>query len=325
MATAPLPQSAQENKANAWKVWASQARQKEKVVCMSIQVYIDGTYYPKEEARVSVFDHGFLYGDGVFEGIRAYNGRVWKLTEHLDRLYDSARSIWLEIPISWQEMERVVVETCARNNLHDAYIRLVVSRGYGDLGLDPRKCPKPTIVCIADRIDLYPESVYTVGMKVVSVATRRHPPNSLTQQIKSLNYLNGIMAKISAVTLGYPEVLMLGPEGYVVEGTGDNVFVIKGNTMWTPPTWLGILPGITREVAMEIAAEQGLTVKEEPFTLHDVYTADECFLTGTAAEVVPVVEADARAIGGGAPGPVTGRIMRRFRERASSEGTPIYG
>lgn len=291
---------------------------------MSIQVYIDGTYYPKAEAKVSVFDHGFLYGDGVFEGIRAYNGRVWKLTEHLDRLYASAKSIWMEIPISWQEMEAVVLETLRRNNLRDAYIRLVVSRGYGDLGLDPRKCPRPTIVCIADSISLYPEEVYTVGMKVISVATRRNPADTLSPQIKTLNYLTGIMAKISAVTLGYPEVIMLNANGYVTEGTGDNIFIIKGGKIITPATYLGILPGITRNAVIEMARELGYPVEEGTFTLHDVYTADECFLTGTAAEVIPVISADARSIGNGQPGVITGNLIRRFRELTVTSGTPIY-
>jgi branched-chain amino acid aminotransferase len=291
---------------------------------MSIQIYIDGQFYPKEEAKISVFDHGYLYGDGVFEGIRAYNGRVWKLTEHLDRLYASAKSIWLEIPIPWKEMEEVVLETCRRSGIHDGYIRLVVSRGYGDLGLDPRKCPRPTIVCIADKINLYPEEVYQVGMRVVSVATRRNPVDTLSPQIKSLNYLTGIMAKISAVTLGYPEVIMLNKEGYVTEGTGDNIFIIRGGRILTPPAYLGILPGITRDAVIEIARELGIPVEEAVFTLHDVYTADECFLTGTAAEVVPVVEADARKIGSGKPGAMTQRLTKRFRERTVAEGTPIW-
>lgn len=290
---------------------------------MGIQVYVDGQFYAREDAKISVFDHGFLYGDGVFEGIRAYNGRVWKLTEHLDRLYASAKSIWMEIPISWKEMEEVVLETCRRSDIREGYIRLVVSRGYGDLGLDPRKCPRPTIVCIADKIALYPEEVYQVGMKVISVATRRNAVDTLSPQIKTLNYLTGIMAKISAVTLGYPEVIMLNKEGYVTEGTGDNIFLVKNGRILTPPTYLGILPGITRDVAMEIGREFGYPVEEAVFTLHDVYTADECFLTGTGAEMVPVVEADSRVIGTGQPGPITTRLIQRFRERTQNEGTPL--
>lgn len=291
---------------------------------MSLQVYIDGQFYPKEEAKISVFDHGFLYGDGTFEGIRAYNGRVWKLTEHLDRLYDSAKSLWMEIPISWSEMEQVVLETCRRNNLKDAYIRLVVSRGFGDLGLDPRKCPTPTVVCIADKISLYPEEVYTQGMKVVSVGTRRNPVDTLSPQIKSLNYLTGILAKISAVNLGYPEVIMLNKEGYVCEGTGDNIFIVKKGKLLTPPAYLGILPGITRDAVMEMAESLGYQTEEAVFTLHDVYTADECFLTGTAAEVVPVTEADSRSIGNGKPGEVTTQLISRFRQLTQTQGTAIY-
>ncbi|MFZ5823177.1 MAG: branched-chain-amino-acid transaminase [Bacillota bacterium] len=291
---------------------------------MSIQIYIDGKWYPKEEAKVSVFDHGFLYGDGVFEGIRAYNGRVWKLTEHLDRLYDSAKAIWMEIPIPWAEMEQVVLETLRRNNLRDAYIRLVVSRGVGDLGLDPRKCPRPSIICIADTITLFPAEVYTQGMKVVSVSTRRNPADALAPQVKSLNYLNGIMAKISAVTLGFPEVIMLNKEGYVCEGTGDNLFIVKKGKIITPSVHLGILPGITRNAVMEMAREMGYEVEEGTFTLFDLYTADECFLTGTAAEVVPVIEADKRAIGDGTPGAITWRLIERFRTLTQSVGTEIY-
>jgi branched-chain amino acid aminotransferase len=291
---------------------------------LSIQVYIDGKFYPKEAAKISVFDHGFLYGDGVFEGIRAYSGRVFKLTEHLDRLYASARSIMLEIPISWKEMEEVVLETCRRSGLQDAYIRLVVSRGYGDLGLDPRKCPKATVVCIADTISLYPPAVYTEGMKVISVGTRRNPVDTLSPQIKSLNYLTGIMAKISAITLGYPEVIMLNAQGYVCEGTGDNIFIVKKGKVITPATYLGILPGITRDSVIEMAKGLGYPVEEGVFTLHDVYTADECFLTGTAAEVIPVVMADSRQIGTGKPGEFTGQLIKKFREVTPVQGTPIY-
>lgn len=290
---------------------------------MSIQVYVDGRWYARDEAKVSVFDHGFLYGDGIFEGIRAYGGRVFRLTEHLDRLYDSAKAIWLEIPLSWKEMEEVVLETMRRSDLRDAYIRLVVSRGKGDLGLDPRKCPRPTVVCIADSISLYPEEVYTQGMRVISVCTRRNPPDTVSPQVKSLNYLGSISAKISAVTLGYPEVVMLNKEGYVCEGTGDNIFIVKKGRLITPALHLGILPGITRAAVMEYARELGYQVEEGTFTLYDLYTADECFLTGTAAEIVPVVECDGRKIGSGEPGPVTWRLIGAFRERTQVEGTPI--
>ncbi|HYF92647.1 MAG TPA: branched-chain-amino-acid transaminase [Symbiobacteriaceae bacterium] len=291
---------------------------------MSIQVYIDGKFYPKEEAKISVFDHGFLYGDGVFEGIRAYDGVVYRLSEHLDRLYACAKSLWLDIPLSWKEMEEVVLESCRVNNLKDAYIRLVVSRGFGDLGLDPRKCPKPSVVCIADSITLYPPEVYTVGMKVISVSTRRNPVDTLSPQIKSLNYLTGIMAKISAITLGYPEVIMLNSQGYVCEGTGDNIFIVKKGKVITPPAYLGILPGITRESVMKMARDLGYPMEEGVFTLHDLYTADECFLTGTAAEVIPVIQADGRTIGDGKPGPITGNLISQFRARTLVDGTPIY-
>lgn len=290
---------------------------------MSIQIYVDGKWYPKEEAKISVFDHGFLYGDGVFEGIRAYNGRVFRLSEHLDRLYASAKAIWLQIPLSWKEMEEVVLETCRRSNLKDAYIRLVVSRGAGDLGLDPRKCPKPTVVCIADSITLFPAEVYEKGMKVISVSTRRNPPDTLAPQVKTLNYLTGIMAKISAITLGHNEVVMLNKEGYVCEGTGDNIFIVKNGKIITPAVHLGILPGITRNAVIEMAREMGYTVEEGVFTLIDLYNADECFLTGTAAEVVPVVECDARVIGSGKPGPITWKLIERFRTLAQEQGTPI--
>jgi len=291
---------------------------------MSIQVYVNGKFYPKEEAKISVFDHGFLYGDGVFEGIRAYNGRVFRLEEHIERLYDSARTIWLQIPISQEEMARVVVESCRINNLRDAYIRLVVSRGPGDLGLDPRKCPAPTIVCIADGITLYPAEVFEKGMKVSSVATRRTTVDSVSAQVKSLNYLNSIMAKISGIVSGHPEVILLNKEGYVCEGSGDNIFIVKKNKLVTPPTYLGILNGVTRQAVMQLAAKAGYEVVEGVFTLHDMYNADECFLTGTAAEVVPVTEVDGRAIGTGKPGPVTQQLMQLYKELTQSEGTPIF-
>lgn len=288
-----------------------------------MQVYVDGGWFDKEAAKISVFDHGFLYGDGVFEGIRAYSGRVWQLGPHVDRLYSSAKVIQLEIPLPPEEMEQVVLETCRRSGVHDGYIRLVVSRGIGDLGLDPRKCPRPSVVCIAASISLYPDEVYESGMKVVSVSTRRTPHQALSPAIKSLNYLNGIMAKLQAVHLGYPEVVMLNTEGYVTEGTGDNIFMVKGGCVITPPRHVGILPGITRQVCLEIGRELGYPVEETLFGLHDLYTADECFLTGTAAEAVPVVEVDGRRLGDGRPGPVTRSIIRRFRERAATEGTLI--
>lgn len=290
---------------------------------MSIQIYIDGQFYGRDEAKVSVFDHGFLYGDGIFEGIRAYNGRVWKLDEHLKRLYDSAKAIMLEIPVPLKEMESIVLETLRRSNLNDAYIRLVISRGKGDLGLDPRKCAKPSIICIADKITLYPAEVYTEGMKVISVSTRRNAVDTLSPQVKTLNYMTGIMAKITANLHGYPEVIMLNKEGYVCEGTGDNIFIVKNGKIITPPAYLGILPGITRNAVIEMAKALGLEVEEGVFTLIDVYGADECFLTGTAAEVIPVVMADGRAIGDGKPGDTTWKLINRFRELTVTTGTPI--
>lgn len=286
-------------------------------------VYVDGRFYPKDEARVSVFDHGFLYGDGVFEGIRAYGGRVFRLREHLRRLYDSAKAIMLEIPLDAAQLEGVVLEACRRNGIRDGYVRLVVSRGKGDLGLDPRKCPRPTIVCIADTIALYPPELYDQGMRVMTVATRRNGVESLNPRIKSLNYLNNILAKVEANQAGYAEVLMLNEQGLVVECTGDNIFIVRGRRLLTPPAWVGILEGITRGAVMEVAAAAGLEVREEVFTRLDVWTADECFLTGTAAEAIPVVECDGRAIGTGRPGPVTADLIRRFRALCGSEGVEI--
>lgn len=290
---------------------------------MSRVVYVDGAFYPKDEAKVSVFDHGFLYGDGVFEGIRAYAGRVFRLREHLVRLYDSAKAIMLEIPVAIDEMQEIVLESCRRNDLQDAYIRLVVSRGRGDLGLDPRKCARATVVCIADSIALYPQELYTTGMKVMTVATRRSGVETLNPRIKSLNYLNNILAKVEANNAGYAEVLMLNDQGLVVECTGDNIFLVKGRRLLTPPSWVGILEGITRAAIMQEAREAGLDVREEVFTRMDVWTADECFLTGTAAEAIPVVECDGRRIGTGRPGPVTADLIGRFRALCRREGVPI--
>jgi len=291
---------------------------------MSTEVYIDGQFYPKDKARISVFDHGFLYGDGVFEGIRAYSGRVFKLDEHLVRLYESAKSLMLAIPLSFDEMRQAVLETVRRNGLRDAYIRLVVSRGPGDLGLDPRKCPRPCVVIIADTINLYPAALYEKGLRVVTVATRRNHNEALSPRIKSLNYLNSILAKIEANHLGYPEVLLLNAEGYITEGTGDNVFIYRRGTLITPPNTAGILEGITRAVILELARDMGIPTAETHFTRHDLYTADECFLTGTAAEAIPVVEADGRVIGTGRPGAVTGRLIEAFRAKARSEGAEVY-
>ncbi|MDA8066221.1 MAG: branched-chain-amino-acid transaminase [Thermaerobacter sp.] len=291
---------------------------------MSLEIYLDGEFVPEEQARVSVYDHGFLYGDGVFEGIRAYNGRVFRLAQHIDRLYESAKSILLEIPVLKEDLAEAVVEACRRNAIRDGYIRVVVSRGKGDLGLDPRKCPRATVVVIADVISIFPEEVYREGMSVITVATRRSRTDALNPQIKTLNYLNSIMAKLEANLAGKPEVLLLNAEGLVVEGTGDNVFIVRRGHLVTPPTWLGILEGITRRTVLELAKARGIAAVEAPFTAHDVYNAQECFLTGTAAEVVPVVEVDGRRVGEGQPGTVTRQLIDAYRELVNHEGTEIF-
>ncbi|HEX30690.1 TPA: branched-chain-amino-acid transaminase [Candidatus Poribacteria bacterium] len=287
-------------------------------------VYLNGEFVPREEAKISVFDHGLLYGDGVFEGIRSYSGRVFKLDEHLKRLYDSAKAIMLRIPLEMEEMREVVLETLRRNNLSDAYIRLVVTRGEGDLGLDPDKCPKPTVFCIADKIVLYPEKYYREGLRIVTVPTRRNYVEAINPRIKSLNYLNNILAKIEGKLANAPEAIMLNSEGYVVECTGDNVFIVKRGVLKTPPVYIGALEGVTRNCVMDLAREMGIEVREELFTRYELYTSDECFLTGTAAEVIPVVEVDKRPIGDGKPGPVTLKLIDAFRRYAQTHGTPIY-
>jgi branched-chain amino acid aminotransferase len=287
-------------------------------------VYVDGEYFPKSEAKISVFDHGYLYGDGVFEGIRAYSGRIFRLEQHIERLYDSARALALEPPVSPDELMRLTAETVRVNELTDAYIRLVVSRGKGDLGLDPRKCPVPTIVIIADSIQLYPEHYYAQGLEVITVATRRNHTTALSPKVKSLNYLNNIMAKIELNRAGMPEGLMLNAEGYVAEATGDNVFLVKRGKLYTPPEYAGLLVGITREAVMELAAQRGYEVQERLFTLYDVYCAEEAFLTGTAAEVIPVVKIDGRPIGEGQVGSITKELIQAFRQLVVSEGYPVY-
>ncbi len=286
-------------------------------------IYVNGQYYSEEEAKVSVLDHGYLYGDGVFEGIRMYSGCIFKLKEHIDRLYDSARAIMLRIPMEKSEMESAIVETVRKNGLSDGYIRVVVSRGVGDLGLDPRKCPNPTVVIIADKIKLYPEELYQNGLSIITVPTRRNIPEALNPQIKSLNYLNNILAKIEAIHRGYEEALMLNQEGYVAECTGDNIFMLKGRALITPPTSVGVLKGITARTVMEIAMDMGLEVREERFTRYDLYTADEVFLTGTAAEIIPVVRIDDRPIRDGRPGPTTWEIIRRFRKITTEDGIKV--
>lgn len=287
-------------------------------------IYIDGKFYTQANAKVSVFDHGLLYGDGIFEGIRFYNGRVFRLEEHLDRLWDSARSICLEIPMSKREMTEALLETIRQNDLRDGYIRQVVTRGVGNLGLNPAHCERPSVIIIAATVALYPESAYKNGLTVVTCATRRTNPASLNPAVKSLNYLNNVMARIEANLAGADEALMLNDAGNVAECTADNVFVIKRGQIFTPPITAGALRGITRSVAFEIAAELGLKVTETDITRHDVFIADECFLTGTAAEVIPVIKVDGRPIGTGKPGPISARMIARFRELTRESGTEIY-
>ncbi len=291
---------------------------------MGLIIYIDGNFVGEEEAKVSVFDHGLLYGDGVFEGIRAYHGRVFRLQDHIDRLYDSARSLNLDPGLTKEEMSEVVLETCRRNNLREAYIRLVVTRGKGDLGLDPRKCTRATVFCIAAAIELYPAELYEKGLDLVTLGTRRNAPDALDPRIKSLNYLNNVMAKMEATRAGAPEGLFLNKEGYVAEATGDNIFLIKDGNLITPPSHVGLLEGVTRNVVMGLAVGADIPVYEKVFTRHDVYTADECFLTGTAAELIPVVKVDARPIGTGRPGPISKHLITMFRELTKTDGPRIF-
>ena len=291
---------------------------------MELQIYIDGTFYPDADATVSVFDHGLLYGDGIFEGIRFYNGRVFKFDEHLDRLWDSARAIALTIPVTKKEMEQATLETIRRNGLRDGYIRLLVTRGKGNLGLSPDRCPKASVIIIAATIQLYPPEAYERGMTVVTCATRRASPAALSPAVKSLNYLNNIMAKVEANLAKADEGLMLNEQGYVAECTGDNVFIVKRGELFTPPIYAGSLCGITWQAVLDIAGESGLKVHIQELTRYDIYTADEFFLTGTAAEVIAAVKLDNRVIGEGKPGAITNRIIARFRELTQSTGTPIY-
>jgi branched-chain amino acid aminotransferase len=289
-----------------------------------VKVYLNGQLVDKEKAVISVFDHGLLYGDGVFEGIRAYNGRVFKLREHLDRLFNSARAIMLQIPMGKKALEDAVLATLRANRLKDAYIRLVVTRGEGDLGLDPRKCVKPSLFINTDKIALYPQELYDKGLSVITSSVRRNIAEALNPCIKSLNYLNNVLAKAEASRHDAPEAIMLNREGYVAECTGDNIFVLKENTLITPPTSAGALEGITRNIVMDIAKNKlKLLVKEELFTPYHVYVGDEVFLTGTAAEVIPVTEVDGRMIGDGGPGKITLRLIKEFRELTRLTGVPI--
>jgi branched-chain amino acid aminotransferase len=279
---------------------------------MTPRIYINGKLYDKADAKISVYDHGLLYGDGVFEGIRLYNGKVFRLAEHLHRLYDGARSIKLEIPLSREQMEEALKSTVKANEKRDGYIRLVVTRGAGYLGLDPRKASNPQVIIIVDDIALYPPELYENGLEIITVSTIRNHPNALNPRIKSLNYLNNILAQIEAVQSGCFEALMLNHKGEVAECTGDNIFLAKHGVLRTPPADAGILEGITRGAVIELARRANLTVQEVALTRYDVYTADECFLTGTAAEVVPVVKCDGRMIGNGKPGPLTKQLREQF-------------
>ncbi len=289
-------------------------------------VYIDGEYYPKSQAKISVYDHGLLYGDGVFEGIRAYNGVVFKLKEHIDRLYRSAHAIMLQIPVTKEEMIKIVLETLRKNQLKDAYIRLVVTRGVGDLGLDPRKCQKPTIIVITDTIALHKGEAKEKGVTAMLSWVKRDPVDATTHEIKSLNYLNSILAKIEANINGVDEAICLDKNGYICEGVAENVFIVKNGRIYTPPSYTGALPGITAAAVTELAKQLGYEVIEKNLTPYELFTADEVFFTGTAAEIVPVREINKRQIGSGKPGPITRRLMEEFSKLVQDpkHGMPIY-
>lgn len=288
-----------------------------------MKIYLNGKIVPEQEAVVSVFDHGLLYGDGVFEGIRAYHGKVFRLVEHVDRLYRSAAAIALTIPMTREDMCAAVVATCKANGITDGYVRLIVTRGVGSLGLNPYLCKEPQVIIIAGAIQLYPKELYETGMNVVTVGTVRNHVEAINPRIKSLNYLNNVLAKIEAINAGVLECIMLNPQGFVAEASGDNIFVIRGKTLITPPVWCGALEGITREVVMQIAPSCGLAVKEDVLTRYDLYTADELFLTGTAAEIISVVNVDRRVIGAGKPGPHTLELLKAFAVETKNTGVPI--
>jgi len=286
-----------------------------------MKVYINGKFHEKENAKISVFDHGLLYGDGVFEGVRVYNRLIFKLREHIDRLYESAHSIMLKIPLTKEQFIQAVVKTLKVNKLENGYLRVIVTRGEGDLGLDPRKCAgHQTAIIIADRISLYPDKLYREGMEIITVSTTRNAHEALNPQIKSLNYLNNIMAKIEATNSGYQEALMLNDQGYVAECTGDNIFIVRKNELYTPPECMGALSGVTRDTVLGIAKKMRVVTHEHVFTRHELYIAQECFLTGTAAELIPVVRVDGRIIGNGKPGKLTLALMKKFHEATKKEG-----
>lgn len=293
---------------------------KKREVFMNLKIYINGKMIDRENAKISVFDHGLLYGDGVFEGIRVYEKLIFKLREHIDRLYESAHTIMLKIPLSKRELAEAIIKALKKNRLRNAYVRLIVTRGEGDLGLDPRKCPKPTVIIITDKIALYPERYYQEGLSIITVPTRRNFTEALNPQIKSLNYLNNILAKVEATNCGTEEAVMLSSDGYVTECTGDNIFIVKKDTIMTPPTYIGILEGITRNAVIDIAKKIKINACEKMLTRHDLFNADECFVTGTAAEIVPVIKIDGRLIGSGKPGKITLRLMDEFHRLTKIDG-----
>ena len=298
----------------------------DKVLEKELQVYVDGAFYPKSQAKVSVFDHGLLYGDGVFEGIRAYNGSVFKLKEHIDRLYRSAHMIMLEIPVSKEEMIQTVLETLRKNNLKDSYIRLVVTRGVGDLGLNPKKCAKPTIIVITDTIALHKGEAKEKGVTAMISWVKRDPVDATSHEIKSLNYLNSILAKIEANISGVDEAICLDKNGFVCEGVAENIFIVRNGRIFTPPSYTGALPGITAEEMAKLARKLGYEAKDKNITPYELFNAEEVFFTGTAAEIVPVREINKRTISNGKPGPITKRLMGEFAKlvRDQSQGIPIY-
>jgi branched-chain amino acid aminotransferase len=288
-----------------------------------MKIYIDGKIFSERDAKVSVFDHGFLYGDGVFEGIRAYHGRVFRLKEHIDRLYYSAKAILLEIPMTPEKMSRAVVEACRANKIRDGYIRLVVTRGVGTLGLNPRSCKNPSVIIIADKIQVYPPELYSRGMEIVTVPTVRNLHSAVNPAIKSLNYLNNILAKIEANNAGVEEAVMLNVEGFVAECTADNLFIVKNGELFTPPLSAGALYGITRQTVIELARQNGLKVSEPNLTRYDLFCADECFLCGTGAEIMPVIKIDKRVIGSGKPGILTRNLVSEYHALTETSGEPI--
>ncbi|MBI3549599.1 MAG: branched-chain-amino-acid transaminase [Elusimicrobia bacterium] len=290
-----------------------------------MKIWIDGRHYEKEDAKISVYDHGLLYGDGVFEGIRAYNGRIFHLREHLARLFNSAKGILLDVPWSRHEVEQAILETVRLNGFKDAYIRVVLTRGVGDLGLDMRKCKKATLIIIADKIQLYPESVYKKGLELITSSLRRISPDMLSPSIKSLNYLNNILARAEATRAGAQEAILLNQDGHVAECSGDNIFFLRDGKLYTPPVWAGILEGVTRNVVMKLAKDHlKLEVLEEIFTCFELYRAEEVFVTGTGAEIIGVTKIDGRVISGGQTGPVTTKLVEVFRDYASKNGTPVF-